>query len=222
MTIFLVCGKQGSGKTLWCSAILYDYYLQGKKIYSNIHLRFPYEKINYADIINCRLENAVVYLDEIQLTLPSRQSMKSSSVQICDSFLSMSSKKDLIIIGTTQFPQKVDVRFRTEADYNVLCEKFVWNGERWAKSNKDAKELKNTPVIIDVAVEQVYDGQISKIRILANKFYGLYDRYEIVNIEGLEEANEIRKAKIKLIRDKAKQSVKDSMGDIGNADDLMY
>jgi hypothetical protein len=128
----------------------------------------------------------------------------------------MSAKKDLIIIGTTQFPQKVDVRFRTEADYNGLCEKFIWNGTKWGNTNKDVKELKNTPVIIEVTVQQAYDGQITKLRIMANRFYNLYDRFQIVNIEGLEEADEIRKAKRKMIKDRAKQRVKDEMGEIGS------
>lgn len=207
MTIFLCCGKQGSGKTLFCASLLRDYHSQGKTVYSNIHLNFPYKKINYADIINCRLENAVVYLDEIQLILPARQAMKSSSVQICDSFLSMSSKKDLIVIGTTQFPAKVDIRFRTEADYNILCEKFVFENNKWVKTSKDAKQLKDAPVIIDVSIEQVYDGQINHVRLLANLFYDLYDRYEIVNIEGLDEANEIRKARLRKIRENARKSV---------------
>jgi hypothetical protein len=189
----------------------YDYYQKGFKVYANIDFNFPYEKLNYADIINCKLHDAVVFMDEAHLILPARSSMKSSSKHIVDNFISMSSKANLICIFATQYPNKIDSRIsQLEKDYNVLAEKYIFNGERWIRTNKDAKELGDTPTIIEVTIEQVYDHTISKLRLWANAYYNLYNRYEIVNIEGLEEADEIRKAKLKHLKQKAVDRLKDS------------
>lgn len=152
-------------------------------------MAFPFEPIDYMKIINCQYEHAVIFLDEIHLLLPSRRSMSKSSVKIVDGFLSMSSKKDLIIICTTQTPNKVDLRIRDEASYNTLCTKYAWDGHRFKQTSEDAHKLGNTPVIIDILTEQTFSGKAQHTHLLANDYYNLYDRYEIVNIVGLEEYN---------------------------------
>jgi len=213
LVIFLVVGRQGSGKTLLCAALLHDYYKKGYKVYANISLNFKYNRLNYSDIINCKLKNAVVYMDEAHLILPARSSMKSSSKTIVDNFISMSSKQGLICIFSTQFPQKIDCRIsQLETDYNVLCEKFVYINGEWQQTTKDAHELRSTPTIIQVSIEQVYDGKINKFRLHANKYYNLYNRYEIINIDGLEEADEILKLKKSIIKQKAIDKVKKDYG----------
>jgi GTPase SAR1 family protein len=193
--ILLICGMQGSGKTLLSASMLKGYHEQGYKIYSNISLAFDYEPIDYMKIINCEYEHAVIYLDEIHLLLPSRRSMSKSSVKIVDGFLSMSSKKDLIIIGTTQTPNKVDLRIRDESSYNFLCTKYAWDGVRFKQTSLDAYKLKDTPVIIDVMTIEVFTEKVSHTYLYANDYYDLYDRYEIVRITGLDEYNSQPKKK---------------------------
>lgn len=211
MTIWLICGRQGSGKSLLCASMCHGFYKAGKTVYSNIAFNFPYKQLDYSDIINCRLQNAVIYLDEAHLILPRRNSLKSTSKVLVDNFISMSSKQNLTLIFSTQFPQKIDGRIsELEKDYNVLCEKYIYDGTKWAQTSKDAHELGNTPTIIAATIEQVYDRKISKLRLIANNYYNLYNRYEIINIRGLEEADEIRKAKLKIIKTEA---VKKAMED---------
>ena len=129
--IHLVIGKQGSGKTLFLVKKAYEYYKAGFTIYSNVHLNFPYKKLNYKDIINCKLDNGVVILDEVHLLLPARNSMSTRNREICDSFLSMVRKKKLIIYGTTQTERKVDIRFREEKDFFYMCRKFAFVKKKW-------------------------------------------------------------------------------------------
>ena len=86
--ISLVIGRQGSGKTLFLVKKAYDYYLEGKTIYSNIKLNFPFKPISLRDIIDCKLRNAVVILDEVHLLLSARNSLSRQNRLICDGFLS--------------------------------------------------------------------------------------------------------------------------------------
>jgi len=195
---------------LWCAKTCQDYQKQGYTIYSNVHFKFPYKKIKYDDIINCRYRDAVVYIDEAHLVLPARGSMRKSSILIVDNFISMSSKANLICIFTTQFPEKIDMRIsQLEKDYNVLAEKIVYENGTWHGTSKDAKELKDTPTIIMITVEQCFDGQIIKCPpIYANDYYKIYNRYEIVNIEGLDEASIRYTEKQKLLKEKIRNELK--------------
>ena len=136
--------------------------------------------------------------------------MRKSSVQIVDNFISMSSKANLVCIMTTQFPEKIDMRIsQLEKDYNVLAEKFVYEDGTWHQTSKDAKELKDTPTIIMITVEQCFDGKIIRCPpIYANDYYKIYDRYEIVNIEGLDEASVRYSEKQKMLKDKIRAEMK--------------
>jgi hypothetical protein len=212
-----VCGKQGSGKSLFCSAMLLGKYQKGFKVYSNVKLNFPSEQLNYADIINCRLHDCVVYLSEAHLILPRRNAMRSSSKNIVDNFVSMSAKANITLVCDTQFPQKIDSRIaELEKDYNVLCEKYILENGQWVQTSKDAKELGDTPTIINVSIEQCYDRKITKLRLHANKYYSLYNRYEIINIRGLEEAEEIRKATLRVTKQRA---TKEAIKNLGESED---
>jgi len=57
--IELVIGRQGSGKTLFLVKRGFEAYRQGKTIYSNVDLTFPYKQLDYQDVIDCNLKDAV-------------------------------------------------------------------------------------------------------------------------------------------------------------------
>lgn len=187
--IHLIIGRQGGGKTLIAVSKALDAYKQGKKVYSNVALNFPYEKIKYKDVIDCKLENGVVLLDEIHLLLPARNSLSKTSRKICDGFLSMVRKKGLVIYGTTQTERKVDVRFRDELDFLYICKKFAYdrNKKLWFEvmHNQDLK--RSTPVMISADVYESFSGQWAQMSIKANDFYDLYDTRQIIKIVGLDD-----------------------------------
>lgn len=186
--IHIVLGKQGTGKTLLVVKELYRQYKLGRKIYSNIHLNFPYEKINYNKIVNCEYENAVIFIDELQLLLSSRNWQNKTSRKICDSFLSMVRKKDLEFYGTTQLITKIDVRVRDEADYIYRCEKFILDGKEFKIYGAYVpKELKNNPTIIKVEVAELFTKKLINYQFLANEYYDKYDTRQIVKIEGIND-----------------------------------
>lgn len=214
MAIWLVCGRQGSGKSLFCAALCKGFYDKGINVYSNIHFSFPYSALDYSDIVNMQLKDCVCYLSEAHLILPARNSMSSVSRNLVDNFISMAAKRNVTLICDTQFPRKIDSRIsELEKDYSVLCEKYAYINGKWIHTVLDAKELKNTPVIIEVSIMQDYDGELQKLNLIANEFYSLYDRYEVINIKGLELADEIRKAKKAVLKQKAKDSIIESDDD---------
>lgn len=185
MTIHLITGMQGSGKTLLMVKKAYEYHLMGKTIYSNVNLHFPYRELTYEEIVNCELENAIVILDECHLLLPSRRSLSKINVQIVDGFLSMVRKKGLTIFGSTQTQRKVDVRFREEADYIYRCEKWVYINKRWKRATESEDFDPSIPVMISFICMQVGTDTILQKSFYGNDLYNLYDTREIVEIKGL-------------------------------------
>lgn len=189
MAIHLILGKQGSGKTLLAVKMALDLYTKHRTIYSNVHLSFNYEKINYMDIIECNLSRSVILLDEIHLLLPSRRSLSKRNTEICDKFLSMARKQNTEIIGTTQTMRKVDIRYREEADFLYYCTKYVYDEtkKKWVESLYIDEFDDKIPVIIDVKMIETTTGEMRSISFMGNPLYYLYDTYQIIKIEGLPE-----------------------------------
>ena len=181
--LHLILGEQGAGKTLCAIAQAFIYYKKGYKIYSNVHLRFPYTKIKYKDIIACKYENAFILIDEIHQLLPARNSMSKTSRLITDSFLSMIRKKGIELYGTTQTPRKVDVRYREEVNYITTCSKFAFLNRKWTKTNKELNS--DVPCIIKTETINIFNHSTKRNTIFANRFYDLYDTNQIIMIEGL-------------------------------------
>lgn len=183
--IHLILGRQGSGKTLFIVKKAYDAYKAGKIIYSNVHLKFPYKKLNYKDVINCRLENAVVILDEIHQLLPARNSTSRRNREICDSFLSMVRKKGLEIYGTTQTPRKVDIRFREEADYWYMCRKFAFIKGNFIEIISNDNLNPKIPIIVRLDVQEMITGNTINISFTGNSYFDLYDTTQVIIVEGI-------------------------------------
>lgn len=181
--IHLVIGRQGSGKTIYLVKSAQEAYKKGKTVYSNVALKFPYKKISVDDIIYCKLNNAIVIIDEIHLLLPARNAMSKKSRLICDGFLSMVRKKGLEVYGSTQTLRKVDIRFREEADFNYLCRKYVLIKNKFAECYDD-NISKNKKCIISLLVEETLSRATLNLNFFANDYYDLYDTAQIIPIDG--------------------------------------
>lgn len=187
--IHLILGRQGSGKTLMLVKLAEDYLKRGKSIYSNVHLNFKYNKLKYDDIINCRLNDCIVILDEIHLLLSARRSLSKLNQEICDNFLSMARKQNTEIYGTTQTARKVDIRYREEADYIYKCTKYVWDFKKniWLEVLHTYPFPKQYPIMIDITAEETYSGIAKNMFFIANDYFDKYDTRQIVRVEGLPE-----------------------------------
>lgn len=186
--IHLAVGRQGSGKTLLLVKTAHESFKRRKRIYSNFHLNFDYNKIIYADIINCRLTNCITLLDEVHLLLPARLSLRRINQEICDNFLSMARKQQNDVYGSTQSLRKVDVRFREEADMIYYCTKYAYIDNQWIEVLHNFSFDPQTPIMVGVVAEETYSGQIARFNFVGNYYYDMFDTNQIVRVEGLEEA----------------------------------
>lgn len=119
--IVLYCGSRGRGKTLTMVKDAYKYYLVGYRIISNMVLPFG-EYMSSSDVLKLSREselvNCILVLDELQLFFDSRnfgrQENKSFSY-----FIQQIRKRNVHILGTTQYVNTVELRFRQHIDFMV-------------------------------------------------------------------------------------------------------
>jgi len=183
MTIHLIIVRQGSGKTLFIIKKAYEYHNLGYTIYSNVHLHFPYKKLTLKDIIECKLRNAVVIIDEIHLFLSSRNSMSIISREICDGFLSMVRKAGLIIYATTQTERKVDVRFREEKDFLYICTKYAVMNNKVMEILHNQNLPINVRIIIKMEIQEMFSGSWVTFSFIGNRYFNLFDTNQIIQVK---------------------------------------
>lgn len=181
--IHVVIGRQGSGKTLFLVSKAYEYYKKGKTVYSNVALNFPYRKLNYDDIVNCRLGDGVVIIDEIHLLLPSRNSMSTRSRIICDNFLSQIRKRGLSLYCTSQYERKIDCRIRDEKDYLYFCSKYAYERGVWSEVMHNQDLPKKTPIIIKLEATEIFSGHTIELSFKGNDYFNLYNTKEIIKVD---------------------------------------
>lgn len=125
--IVLYTGRRGNGKTLTMVKDAYNYYCDGWRIYSNMKsLNFPNTYISEEEMLkidkHTDLKDCVLLIDEIQLLLESRSSMKKTNKQF-SYFIQQIRKRGIIMLATTQFTNTTDKRLRQHLD--VKCEPYI-------------------------------------------------------------------------------------------------
>ena len=126
---YLAIGRQGSGKTAFITKLLVDNYSNDRKVYSNYSLfGIDYEKItfdnkrnkNAIDILNVindnpdYFNNSIMLLDEIHIYFDSRDYMKREN-RIIQNFFSQLRKRNILLLGTTQYVLNLDNKIRRQA-----------------------------------------------------------------------------------------------------------
>jgi len=167
-------------------AFLSDYNEYADKLKDLFFKEFGYYKLYLDDIIDCKLKNGLVILDEIHLYLSARYSMSKTSRMMCDSFLSMVRKKGLVVMGTTQTERKVDVRFREEKDYFWIINKYAYVKGHWSNVMHNQNLDPKIPLMIKCEIEETFQGSTIETSFLGNSYFKYYDTKQIINIEGLD------------------------------------
>jgi len=169
--IIIIDGNRGQGKTLTAVKEAYLFGLQGYTIYSNLELTFPDKRINvkpykmsdmidYANTKN-ELKNAVVLMDEMHIVMDSRTSMTKRNIVI-SYFLLQTRKRNVHIIGTTQFLHQIDKRIRSTADMFISC-----------RFKKPQDTIYN---------RLFYNNVVSYRKFRASAYYDFYDTNKIIDI----------------------------------------
>lgn len=184
--LHIITGQQGSGKTLFLVKKALEYHKKGKTVYSNVHLNFPYKQLDYNDIVECRLSDGMVILDEGHQLLSSRNSMSKVSKEITNSFISMLRKQNVDLYISTQQEFKIDCRIRWEKDYLYACNKYAYVNKEWIKVLHNQDLDKDIPIMISLDVMEMYTGSTIKYNFIGNEYFKLYDSRQIIRIKGLK------------------------------------
>jgi hypothetical protein len=188
-------GKLSGGKTITAIKYCYTQGLKGKKILSNIKLKFPnlikYEFMssnNFIDYIKLYFENgnrlkekfanSVLLLDEIVSIISSRKSSSNLNEMITDFFM-MCGKMNTDVIFTYQnYESQVDIRLRTVLEKQGFC-------MRIAKDKKNLNQqarIVNKPIMILVIWREVfgYLGTKTYPELYdPSPYYNFYDTTEV-------------------------------------------
>lgn len=116
--VVLYKGKRGAGKTLTMVKDGFKYYLNGIRVLRNFYCSFG-EEISEEEILNLDkdsdLNNCVIMMDELQIFFDSRRSMKKENMKFSN-FIQQVRKRNIIILGTTQYSNTIDLRLRQHID----------------------------------------------------------------------------------------------------------
>lgn len=117
--IGLYKGAKGRGKTLSLVKDMYQYYLDGYRVLSNFRTKFS-EYISNEEVLKLNkgsdLSNCVIGLDEIQLIFDSRNFRDGKNISF-SYFIMQVRKRDIIILGTAQYADSIEKRFRQNLDF---------------------------------------------------------------------------------------------------------
>lgn len=177
---FLAIGKQGSGKTLFTTKLAIDNFNGERKIYSNYSLYgLPFQKITLGnekevangaiDILdkldedNNYFDNSIMLLDEIHIYLDSLDFMRKNNRRL-QVFFSQLRKRNILLLGTTQYIMNVDIRIRRQCK-NVFEMQNV----------KD-----NIFNVITHEIDGYYTVELSEYKINLIDYYKFYDTNEII------------------------------------------
>jgi hypothetical protein len=161
-------GDRGSGKTLFMTYEAYNHYRNGKKVWSNYHLKFPklpnttppqlipndffinFEKYNLKDV--------AMFIDEFYVYIDSRSS-QSNVNKVMSYFLNQTRKTHVDLYYSSQFFSQVDKRLRFNTERFIIPKCFVKNGKKYILievCNRDLKLLKKF-VLIAEAIYPFYE-----------------------------------------------------------------
>mgnify|MGYP005855888995 CR=1 FL=1 len=116
--IIIYRGRRGCGKSLTMVKDAYRFHLSGWKVYHNFSMSFG-EYLDTEEIFKINkdspLKSCVLVIDEIQIYLDSRRSMKKINMDFSN-FIQQIRKRGIILLVTTQYTNTVDLRLRQHVD----------------------------------------------------------------------------------------------------------
>lgn len=167
--IFCVLGDRGAGKTCFMTRQAKHYADEGMKIFSNYHLiGIDYQPISFAQlaILPDYLENAVVFLDEIQIGADAYEIFKRSNKAITK-FATQLRKRKITLYYSTQVFTMATKRLRQQT--NFIIESHVTQTEGLFRIMVFDKNLPPKQQFIN---EFIFDGR---------PYFPMYDTDEVID-----------------------------------------
>ena len=179
---YLSIGKQGSGKTILITKLLVDNLKEhpNRKVFSNYTLfgidyqpiafntdnEHNKDKLNILDMLDQDVNyfnNSIMLLDEIHVDLDSLDFMKKNNRRM-QVFFSQLRKRNILLLGTTQYLMNVDVRLRRQC-LNVFEMKHI---------KKDIFEVTTHEI------DGYYSVPITTYLLDLSEYYNFYDTNEVI------------------------------------------
>lgn len=179
---YLAIGQQGSGKTILITKLLIDNLKEhpNRKVFSNYTLygidyqpiAFNTEnvhnksKLNILDMLDQDVNyfnNSIMLLDEIHVDLDSLDFMKKNNRRM-QVFFSQLRKRNILLLGTTQYLMNVDVRLRRQC-LNVFEMKHI---------KKDIFEVTTHEI------DGYYSVPVTTYLLDLSDYYNFYDTNEVI------------------------------------------
>lgn len=156
MSLIIITGFKGDGKTVFMTSLLWHGWKQNRKIFSNYQLAFPYEAINLKEMLSAegskKITDGMLAIDEAQMWMDCR--LSGSKKNRLGSYLMLQGRKRRIdIILTSQQMANVDIRFRKNCDVQYECTalKIEYEGRKLRKatiSEKDGHDIDLVKVVM--------------------------------------------------------------------------
>lgn len=173
MTLFIITGKIGSGKTLILTILGYMMATKyHENIYANYFLKFPYKQLDISNLYKIG-RRAIVLLDEGYIWIDARVS-SSNQNRVASYTQNQSRKRHIHILITTQLFSQLDLRYRQQCDGIIDCSCTYY--------------ITNDEIYTDAFMYDIYDNDGELLHewmipaVSAIPFFDLYDTYEIVEI----------------------------------------
>jgi len=139
MTLFLITGELGAGKTLTLTFLTWkNWFYRKKKVFSNYHLyKIPYFFVNSVQDIDL-MRDGWFAADEFWLWVDALES-RTKKNRIVTNILLKSRKRDLTYCYTSQTPDQINKRVRKVQDFvaypimnaaETLCRVNIFRGTR--------------------------------------------------------------------------------------------
>lgn len=174
---YLAIGKQGSGKTCFITKLLYTE-LDNRKVFSNYKLfDFDYVPITFdnelepdkIDILK-QLEdeqnyfdNSIMLLDEMHVYFDSLDFMQKNNRKM-QRFFSQLRKRNILLLGTTQYLMNLDVRIRRQC-MNVFEMNHIF---------------KSLFEVTTFEIDGYFSKEVSRYNIDLGVYFNKYDTNEII------------------------------------------
>jgi len=112
MSIYILSGKPGAGKTLAAIDMMYRLKAQGRRVIANFHTLGGLSEFMLWDEMQ-KQSNCVIFIDEAHFWFPSRAWKDTGSVELARFQQHRKSGQDLVCV--TQFPKQLDIGIRSLA-----------------------------------------------------------------------------------------------------------
>ena len=175
--IVLYKGRRGCGKTLTMVKDGLSYYKRGWRVLRNFDCSFG-EYISEEQILNLDknsdLFNCVIMMDEVQIFFDARRSMRNQNLHFSN-FVQQIRKRNIVLLGTTQYANTIDLRFRQHTDI-VAYPNFIKSVNVCEVTYVDVTHSE------DVITSSVGEIVIPKVKMVynANQIFNLYSTEEMV------------------------------------------